>query len=268
MGLTKYLIYARQLEFDRNQPLMVEEAMERGTGPQARLLVNARSGRAAVQVPTASLMLENGTLERRVRLLRPMERMTVVLAELAQSQWHPAEPEAFTAAWEVEVAAVPEFSTSTLHVVTGLLLPVWRRLPDTNLRVVRLQTDEGERIIGRVVAPEALADVERNFGIGAGAVAPLPSVEEAWTLLLGERMTLQVSDGLRLRRVKVMGAHRIELFGFTEGMVERLKALGLMTEIIAWSLRLFVPVGERGPMVFAALLARHPLLRVVDRTLP
>ncbi len=74
---------------DRNQPLSVEEALERGAGPQARLLVNARSGRAAVQVPAASLMLDDGTLERRVRLLRPMERVTVTLAELAQSQWRP-----------------------------------------------------------------------------------------------------------------------------------------------------------------------------------
>lgn len=41
-----------------------------------------------------------------------------------------------------------------------------------------------------------------------------------------------------------------------------------VSEIIAWTLRLFVPVGERGPAVFAALLARHPLLRVVDRTGP
>ena len=252
---------------DRNQPLGLEEALERGGGPQARLLVNARSGRAAVAVPAAGLMLDDGTVERRVRLLRPMERLTVTVAELAQSHWRPAEPETFAAAWETEVAVVPEFSTSTLHLVTGLLLPVWRHLPDTNLRVVRLQTDDGERVIGRVVAPDALAEVERNFGAGAGAV-PVPSAEQAWASVLEGRAVLHLADGLRLRRVTVMGTHRIELSGFTEGMVERLKALGLMSEIIAWTLRLFVPVGERGPAVFAALLARHPLLRVVDRTGP
>ncbi|MFP5516166.1 MAG: strawberry notch C-terminal domain-containing protein, partial [Alphaproteobacteria bacterium] len=250
---------------DRNRPLGLEEALEKGEGPQARLLVNARSGRAAVAVPAAGLMLDDGTVKRRVRLLRPLERLTVTLTELAQSHWRPAEPEAFAAVWETETAAVPEFSTSTLHLVTGLLLPVWQRLPDTNLRVVRLQTDDGERIIGRVVAPDALAEVERNFGSGGAAV---PSAEQAWTLVLEGRAVLHLADGLRLRRVTVMGTHRIELSGFTEGMVERLKALRLMSEIIAWTLRLFVPVGERGPAVFAALLDRHPLLRVVDRTGP
>ncbi len=250
---------------DRNQPLGLEEALEKGAGPQARLLVNARSGRAAVAVPAAGLMLDDGTVERRVRLLRPLERLTVTLAELTQSHWRPAEPETFATVWETEAATVPEFATSTLHLVTGLLLPVWQRLPDTNLRVVRLQTDDGERIIGRVVAPDALAEVERNFGSGGAAV---PSAEQAWTALLEGRTVLHLADGLRLRRVTVMGTHRIELSGFSEGMVERLKALGLMSEIIAWTLRLFVPVGERGPAVFAALLARHPLLRVVDRTGP
>ena len=250
---------------DRNQPMDLGEALEKGTGPQARLLVNARSGRAAVAVPAAGLMLDDGTVERRVRLLRPMERLTVTVAELAQSHWRPAEPEAFTAVWEKEAAAVPEFATGTLHLVTGLLLPVWRHLPDTNLRVVRLQTDDGERIIGRVVAPDALAEVERNFGGGDAAV---PSAEQAWASVSEGRAVLHLADGLRLRRVTVMGTHRIELSGFSEGMVERLKALGLMSEIIAWTLRLFVPVGERGPAVFAALLARHPLLRVVDRTGP
>ena len=36
--------------------------------------VNARSGRAAVQMPAPSLMLDDGEIERRVRLFRPMER--------------------------------------------------------------------------------------------------------------------------------------------------------------------------------------------------
>ena len=43
-----------------------------------------QSGRAAVQVPAPSLMLDDGAVERRVRLVRPMERMAVSLAEMAR----------------------------------------------------------------------------------------------------------------------------------------------------------------------------------------
>ena len=51
----------------------------------------------------------------------------------------------------------------------------------------------------------------------------------------------------------VMNAHRVELTGFTDGMVAQLKALGLVSEIIAWRLRLFVPIAaDRGPALLAA----------------
>ena len=45
-------------------------------------------------------------------------------------------------AWEAELAQLPEFRESTLHVVTGLLLPIWRQLPHDGGHVYRLQTDE------------------------------------------------------------------------------------------------------------------------------
>ena len=51
------------------------------------LLVNERSGRAAVQVPAPSLMLDDGEIERRVRLIRPMEGHNVPLKMMAESHW-------------------------------------------------------------------------------------------------------------------------------------------------------------------------------------
>jgi len=35
-------------------------------------------------------------------------------------------------------------------VVAGLLLPIWKRLPNESTRIYRLQTDAGERIFGRI----------------------------------------------------------------------------------------------------------------------
>jgi hypothetical protein len=62
-----------------------------------------------------------------------------------------------------------------------------------------------------------------------------------------------------------MGEFRIELSGFTDGMIERLKAIGLISEIISWKLRLFVPTGAEGPVILARLMERYPLLRIADR---
>ena len=88
-------------------------------------------------------MLDDGEVERRVRLIRPMERPAFPLAAMAQTHWQEADHETFAKAWAAEVAAVPEFVDSTIHIVAGLLLPIWKRLPNELTRVYRLQTDAG-----------------------------------------------------------------------------------------------------------------------------
>jgi predicted RNA methylase len=150
---------------DRNEPLPLTDALEQGAKRGCRLLLNSKSHRAAVQVPAPSLMLDDGSVERRVRLVRPLERPSIALDALDATAWRPIDPEAFAVAWEAELAQLPEFRESTLHVVTGLLLPIWRQLPNDGGRVYRLQTDKacpgagqgpasgGERVIGRQVSP-------------------------------------------------------------------------------------------------------------------
>ena len=203
------------------------------------LLVNERSGRAAVQVPAPSLMLDDGEIERRVRLIRPMEHHGLPLKTMAESHWVEADRERFAAAWRRELADVPEFTDSTIHVVAGLLLPIWKRLPNESTRVYRLQTDAGERIIGRKVSPAWVATA-----LAAGA--PTLTPESAFAALMDGRTILDLAEGLQLRRVRVMGANRIELSGFTDTMRDRLKAYGLFHEIISWKLRMFVPTDASG----------------------
>jgi hypothetical protein len=243
---------------DRNRPLTLDEALEIAADPRARLLVNAQSGRAAVQVPAPSLMLDDGAVERRVRLIRPMERPAISLDELAHTHWKEAERAEFARAWETEVAAVPEFTDSSLHIVTGLLLPIWKRLPNESMRVYRLQTDDGERIIGRLVSPAWVAQA-------TDSAVPVLAPGDAFAAVFDGKTILHLQDGPEVRRVRVMGEYRIEVCGFTEGMVDRLKSMGLVSEIIAWKLRLFVPVGTTGPTIFGALMERYPLVRIADR---
>ena len=125
--------------------------------PKARLLVNSRSGRAAVEVPATSLMLDDGTIEPRLRLIRPTETHTFPVKMMEDTHWLEADRAAFVAAWTDEFAEVPEFSESSLHIVAGLLLPIWKQLPQDETRVYRLQTDDGQRIIGRRVSPAWVA---------------------------------------------------------------------------------------------------------------
>jgi len=249
---------------DRIRPLGLADALAIARAePQSVLLVNTRSSRAAIQLPTASLMLDDGAIEHRVRLLRPTDELRFGLDALAETHWQPADRKLFCELWQAEVAAVPEFTTSTFHIVTGLLLPIWRRLPDHDCQVYRIQTDAGERIIGRHIAPTLVATMLRNLGIDH---VPTLAPEDAWTGVIEGRIGLQLTDGLILRRIRVMNDYRVELIGFTDAMVPRLKALGLVAEIISWKLRLFIPTGAHGASMLAWLLDRHTLVGVTDRT--
>jgi predicted RNA methylase len=256
---TRVFVVERQ---DRNEPLSLAEALERSAEKGAKLLLNGKSGRAAVQVPAPSMMLDDGQVERRVRLLRPIERHAIGLDALAQTHWEEVDRESFETAWASELAEVPEFSTSTFHVVTGLLLPIWKRIPDETCKVYRLQTDDGERVIGRVISPAAISSLYRNLGQDG---APSIGANEAWAAVVDGRCVLQLTDGLHLRRVRVMNEYRVELTGFTEGMRERLRAIGLFSEIIAWKLRFFVPVGVAGEEVLARLIERHSITALSNR---
>jgi len=61
---------------DRNRPFTLAEALDVANDPRAKLLVNAQSGRAAVQVPAPSLMLDP-----------PGPVRTVVSPEPATNAW-------------------------------------------------------------------------------------------------------------------------------------------------------------------------------------
>ena len=252
---TQLLTIARK---DRNRPLNVDAALAEARTPEARLLVNAQSGRAAIQLRARSLLLDDGSVEPRVRLLRPMETTPMPLAAMAGTHWEPADSTTFAAAWDAELGSIPEFVSSTFHVVAGLLLPIWKRLPNESSRVYRLQTDDGERIVGRKVSAAWVAAT-------LGADAPELSPNGAWALLEQGEAVLHLAEGNRLERVRAMGVHRIELIGFNDLAVERLKALGLISEIVSWKLRLFVPTGAAGPDVLARLLERYPLQQVAER---
>ena len=243
---------------ERNRPLTLDGALGHLDDRSAKLLVNECSGRAAVQVPTTSIMLDDGEIERRVRLLRPMEGHNIPLKTMAETHWIEADQDAFAAAWNAEIAEVPEFADSTIHVVTGLLLPIWKRLPNESTRVYRLQTDDGERIIGRKVSPAWAANATTT---GTSALTP----DDAFMALMDGRTILDLAEGLQLRRARVMGANRIELSGFTDTMRERITAYGLFHEIISWKLRMFVPVDANGPIVLAKLLDRWPVEGVGER---
>ena len=137
--------------------MSLDDALGRLSDHRAVLLINERSSRPAVQIPAPSFMLDDGEIERRVRLIPPMEQHSVPLKLMSESHWVEVDRHQFSAGWLAELAEVPEFAESTIHIAAGLLLPIWKRLPNESTRVYRLQIDAGERVIGRKVSAGLVA---------------------------------------------------------------------------------------------------------------
>lgn len=256
----------------RTEPVTLGHALSLRNDRAARLVRNTQSGRVAVRIPAPALITDEGDIQQRVRLIRPMETQALSLDIFMASHWEDIDVNAFTPLWEGELAQLDEFVEAILHMVTGLLLPVWKRLPNESTRVYRLQTDEGERIIGRRVSPawagQASAHAMRSTAAGGMTSATSEvalSGPDARRSLLDGGTVIHLDDQLQLRRARVMGNYRIELIGFTETMRERLRVYGLFTEIISWKLRFLVPVDETGDTVLDRLFETWPIERIATQ---
>lgn len=258
-GAQTSLIEIRQT--DRLNPTTAEEALALARDHGGQLLINGQSGRAAVSMQAASLMHDDGTVEARRRLLRPLAQERISCKSLADSHWRSAEQADFVRAWNEEVTALPETHESTFHLVTGLLLPIWSRLPQDSPRVYRLVSDQGERLIGRKVDTLALPSLCAAFGLDA----PQFSALQIRDLVMSAGASVRCTDGVQLRRSLVMHVPRLEVIGLNHTSLAAWKAAGLRTEIIGYKTRAFVPLADDGQPLLEKLLASHPVREILKR---
>jgi hypothetical protein len=246
----------------RRELMSLDEALARAEalGEAAVLAINGRSGRAALVELGLTTTDDEDRLLPAVRLRRPDGKSLETAKAFEESAWAPAEMEVWRAAWDAEVTAADPWRTRELTLATGLLLPVWARLPATGAQVRRVKAPDGRRWLGRVLDPAQVAGLKAALGVS--------SLAEAWaegaTVLretLERGVQLGLAGGLWLRRARVMDRWRLEVVGGA-GDRAALVALGAFTEIIAYTLRVFVPVDR--PDVVAAVLGRHAVVQVLE----
>ena len=242
---------------DRLVPLTADAALEigeRDPGPDGkpRLAVNARSKRAAVILPAASSMLDDGGVKERVRLIRPATGESMARAELDASNWRRADEAGWRRVWDAEIAGLPSHRESRFWLASGLLLPVWDRLPPENMRVRRLTSDDGHSLIGRVLDAEQVRAVRAGFGLDGG---PAMTGAEAFAAVLERGNALALANGWRLARRRLMGRDRVEIEGPADTDLPVLRRMGCTVEIVSFRARIFVP--NAGAM--KRILDRRPL---------
>ncbi len=254
--LIGFALRTRRELFGVDEALALAERL----GEAAVLAINGRSGRAALVELGLTTTDENDRLLPAVRLRRPEAKTLETAKAFAESAWAPADPAVWRSVWEAEVAAADPWRTRELTLATGLLLPVWARLPAKGAQVRRVKAPDGRRWLGRVLDASQVAALKAALG--------LTSLAEAWAdgaLVLREVVErgaqLGLAGGFWLRRARVMDRWRLEVVGGS-GDRAALLALGCFTEIIAYTLRVFVPVDA--PQVAAAVVGRHAVVQALD----
>ena len=228
---------------DKLVPLTAEAALEIGArdpGPDSkpRLVVNTRSKRAAVLLPAPSRMLDDGGVQERVQLVRPATRERMAQAEFVASNWGRTDEGHWRMLWDHEIGELPSHRESRFWLASGLLLPVWDRLPAENMRVRRLTSDDGVALIGRVLDAEQVRSVRAGFGLDGG---PAMTGAEAFVAVMERGNALALANGWRLARRRLMGANRVEIEGPADTDMAVLKRMGCATEIVSWRTRVFAP---------------------------
>ena len=249
------------LRRNRITPLTADQATtyyteDKAANHYAELMTNSRSNHATLVVSAPYITQDDGTVQQRVRLLRPTSSITVPLDSLEASHWSPADEPTWRRLWDDEIKTLPTHHESRFWLVTGLLLPIWDRLPPQSMRVRRLITDAGDHLLGRLLYADEITALRDALGL---ETAPDLTPDELHAAILSNGSTITLHNGWRLtRRLTrrlIMGLHRVELEGPIDTHLPRLTRIGCVTELINWTNRLFVPA----PHVLAQIINAWPI---------
>ncbi len=235
-----------------------------GLGSWAGFVVNRRSGHPYALFRAGSRTTETGRVVSRLRRVGVRSNRLMDETELnrpGQEGGHqPIPTDEARRLWAEGVDAAPEFYVEPVHLVTGTILPIWDRIAG-HPRIYRAQTDAGERMIGRAVAPEHLSATLKALGASGDGVE-ITADELAERLMAGAEADL--ANGWRLLRRRVAGEHRFELAGPDLAAMRELEADGVFAEVHAWKTRFFVPTGERAVAVLRAVTEHRPVVEIRD----
>ncbi|WP_109798777.1 MULTISPECIES: strawberry notch family protein [Novosphingobium] len=222
------------------------------TGQRQRPVRNARSGRVALLVPARSILADDGTRVVRFELLRPLGRSHITEDQLAESSWEDIAIGAFREAWAAEVEeARTSHKRERLYLATGLLLPVWDKLPSDFVRVNRISAADGRSLLGREVPVHCVPELCRALGLEREQTLSADDVVKT-VLATGRAIEFAGRELLMVKRSLVNGSQRIELTGWSAARLDWYKAQGCFTEIVRYQTRLFVPI-EGAASVIARL---------------
>lgn len=249
-----------QMQVSR-KPIITDYAHVQDNHPNFQGIVRLEDGSVrAVYEISSKTNDRTGEIQRRYKLESPVRgKFSTYIEETMKTQTKPVDKKEWKAAWNEEISKAPEYDTSTLHLLTGTLLPIWDRLPQDNTRVMRVVSSDGRQYLGRVIRPDQIDGVLR--GLGANRTLKQYSGKEISDTVLKGKEAIFRDGRMKLKRSRVSGDWRLELTGPNVYFTAR-QYPGIFSERINYDTRFFVPTGEAGEAILDRIIANNPVLDI------
>ena len=168
--------------------------------------------------------------------------------------------------WEQQYKDTPEHTESEEHFLVGALLPVWDRIPGQKPKIYRIRTEDGQTVVGRHVPAKLVPTMLKSLGVNPITRTQTGQHDPALVhaKLEGGRVQATLSNGWKLKPVRVQGERRIELTGPGGFHLKEIQADGIIKEKIGSDTRFFVPVGASGSEVLQRITKSRPISDLTD----
>lgn len=115
----------------------------------------------------------------RVEVITPTGARTRTRAEVAREGWTMVDITIAEQMWAAELVERGDEEEQTFWVISGAMLPIWNKLPRNRPMVYRMETDESEQIIGRLVSEEFVNKLLSRVDALTGGGLTKEQVDEA-----------------------------------------------------------------------------------------
>ena len=154
-----------------------------------------------------------------------------------------------------------------LRIIAGAIIPLWQKLKskeDARLRVVRVSTEDGQRIVGVEISRSRVGHVLRALGLKGPSLRP----EQLFHELLAGGESIDLASNLKLKRSTLQREPVIEVECHDSDRFQELRRLGLINEVVRYKQRFFVPAdADKGIAILIALLERYPVIGEADEAI-
>lgn len=198
----------KMLRIDELDPVPYMDARRKAmVKGNTRIVKSAMTGRIAILCFPRIARGRFPRADDKVEVIMPTGSRIRTREEVIQERWLQVDVTIAESLWNAELKERGDEEEREFWVISGAVLPIWDKLPRDRSMVYRMETDEGEQIIGRLVSDDFVSRLLKR--VDAVSTGGLPQAEVDESLLKGGVVTLANGWILEGRHNRMLGRQSI-----------------------------------------------------------